>query len=332
MKHRAAILLLAGTLMLPTAKLAGCIWDSETLASEHARFPEIAHLITGQFPRHSREFHEWRIVQCQKQLQRSPYEVRLYDDLAVSQHKLGDHRAAIATMLAKEERKPGVYETFSNLGTFYIYTGELDIALQHINRALAINANAHFGREKYQKWLIEWLLERQQTPPTIQQPNGPFGADNDFGFAAFVSRKIAKKDSPPRLCLDSPDQKEAIRGVTGMLRFADFDNPVLLEALGDLLSTGDLKVNASHLGALCYLRAHTVMSDAKEKERLNHLFKRAVQAAHVLTEEELSTRLETGLAKGRAYAEQIRQDELRWITGGADASAEFQRKYLASRQ
>lgn len=322
-------LLLSG-LAATAVSVFACLWDSETLAAERVRFPEVAHLITGMFPRHSTEFHQWRIRRCENQLKGDPNNLRLYDDLAVSQHKLGDHRAAIATMQAKEKRRPGVYETFSNLGTFHIYTGELDIALQYINQALVINANAHFGREKYQRWLVEWLQERQRNPPEIANANGPFGADNKTGFAAFIARKVTKRKSM-ELYLDSPDQKEAVRGVTGMMRFADFDNPILLEALGDLLATGEAKANASHLAALCYLHAHAKVTDAKDKARLDYLFNRAVEAAHGLPKADFVHLLDTGLAKGQEYAEKVRQDELAWIAAGLDVSSEFQKKYLPVR-
>lgn len=141
---------------------SACIWDSDTLAAERARFPQVAELITGSFARHSREFHEWRKARSEAMIKNKAAVAETYDDLAVSQHKLGDHKAAIATMQQKEKLFPGKYETFSNLGTFYIYTGELNQALLFIGKALVIDPNAHFGREKYQLWLVEWLQEKAQ--------------------------------------------------------------------------------------------------------------------------------------------------------------------------
>ena len=153
---------LIAALSLATASQA-CIWDADTLAAERARFPEIAELITGMFPRHSKEFHAWRLLVCQDRIAKGQKDPFLYDDLAVSQHKLGDHEAAIQTMLDKEKVYPGQYETYSNLGTFSIYTGQLKEADRYISRALEINADAHIGREKYQLWLIRWL-QGEKTP------------------------------------------------------------------------------------------------------------------------------------------------------------------------
>jgi hypothetical protein len=98
----------------------GCLWDSDTLATESARFPGAAGMMAGNFPRHSKEYHEWRVKQKKALVDAGTAQALDYDDLAVSQHKLGDHASAIATMLAKDSKSPGIYETYSNLGTFYI--------------------------------------------------------------------------------------------------------------------------------------------------------------------------------------------------------------------
>ena len=68
--------------------------------------------------------------------------------------------------------------------------------------------------------------------------------------------------------LTEAQRAEAIRGVSGMMYFADFNNPILLEALGDLLISGDLRSNAAHLAGLCYIHASMVAADAGEQQRL----------------------------------------------------------------
>lgn len=94
-----------------------CLWDSDTLATESARFPGVAGVMTGVFPRHSKEYHTWRIQQKQPLVASGNALAADYDDLAVSQQKLCDHKSAITTMEAKEKALPGLYETYSNLGT-----------------------------------------------------------------------------------------------------------------------------------------------------------------------------------------------------------------------
>ncbi len=318
-------------LSLPTASVMACLWDSDTLHVERATFPEVSFLITGTFSRHSREYYEWLRTRCEKHIQEFPHRHQLYDDLAVAQHKLVDHKAAIATMQAKERIRPGLYETYSNLGTFLIYTGELAEARAFIEKALSINTNARFGREKYQLWLIEWVTERHKPAPDMASKElTAWYQVLRYGFAAIVARhssgvRIDKTSS----FLTPQQQAEAIRGISGMMRFADFDNPLLLEALGDVLNAGEEKPTDRKLAALAYLHASRKAADDAEKQRLHKRFE-------ILGEKQrdgsaLEDLLTIGLDKGRAYAESIRQDELAWIASGKDASAEFQKKYLAAR-
>ena len=336
MKKHARVLLAAGMLAVYTATVTACIWDSDTLAAESARFPGISQLITGAFPRHSTEFYEWRRKTCEQQLAKNPALFALYDDLAVAQHKLGDHKSAIATMLAKEKLRPGIYETYSNLGTFYIYTGELEEAVKWISKALAINPNAHFGREKYQKWLVEWQIdikkpkkENDSSPPPKLSPRNML-----LGFAYFVALKEAGTETSSHdadLTLSPEHALAAIRGVSGMMRFADFDNPLLQEAMGDLLFAGDQQKNAAQLASICYLNAARETSDDHMKAVLLAKCKWSGRFTMGFDQEQLSKLLFDGLKQGDTYFQSIRADEMAWIAAGLDASAEFQKKYLASR-
>ncbi|SKA95072.1 Tetratricopeptide repeat-containing protein [Prosthecobacter debontii] len=307
----------------------GCIWDSDTLASERARFPGIDLLITGSFATHSREFHEWRIAQRQKDIASATAMPEHYDDLAVSQHKLGQHKAAIATMQEKDKLVPGLYETYSNLGTFYIYTGELQKALTTIDQALAINPNAHFGREKYQKWLVQWILEKQQEPNSPQELITGSTTIEPVGFARFVARQISgglPAYSRQKLSL-SPDQRTAaIHGIRGMMWFADFNNPHLQEALGDLLIVGDSQTNANRLASLCYLHASLKATDPRDQKRLTIKCNVSGLQSRGFDIEKSKADLQKALNHGARYRESVRQDEVKWIAEGLDAQAEFQKK------
>ncbi|MGV3660101.1 MAG: hypothetical protein ACO1TE_07945 [Prosthecobacter sp.] len=331
MKLRSGLLVVAGAFILAAATATACLWDGDTLAAESARFPGISLLVTGTFPRHSREFYVWRKGVSQEQLAKNPALVPVYDDLAVAQHKLGDHKGAIATMQAKEKIRPGLYETYSNLGTFYIYLGELEESLKWIDKALAINANAHFGREKYQRWLVEWVLETRAAAKVegAAEMWKEHRVDVLVGYAAFVAKKVAsrhEKDSELEL---SPDQTlKAIHGVAGMMRFADFNNPLLQEAMGDLLLVGDPRHNAAQMAALCYLHACDEEPDNDRKAILMAKVQLAGQFTHDFNMESLRQILHTSLAQGDRYFQSIREDEIAWVETGKDASTEFRRKYL----
>ena len=324
-RRRFLAILICLSPFLPS-KASACLWDSDTLAAENARFPEVINLITGNFPRHSREFHEWRIADTKRELEKNPKLLSLFDDLAVSQHKLADHPTAFATMMSKENLQPGIYETYSNMGTFLIYTGELPKALSFINKALSINPQAHFGREKYQKWLVEWAMAGK---PILSNKPGP-NENKDFtsfGYSAFVLSKLPPKTMTGNL------RQEAINGILGMMRFADFDNPLLLEALGDLLTTGKADANGTHLASLVYLHASQKVTAPDEQTRLAKKF--AAARSTFIGGDELETlalELKEKLAKGEKLAASVRDDEIAWIQQGKDVSAEFTGKYLVPEQ
>jgi tetratricopeptide (TPR) repeat protein len=316
MKRLRVSLLCIGMLTIGHAR--ACLWDTDTLAMERARFPATQEVIAGNFPRHSPEFYRWRKARCEAALANDPNQPALYDDLAVAQHKLGDHRAAIETMQAKEKVAPGLYETYSNLGTFYIYTGDLDEALRWIDKALAINPNAHFGREQYQKWLIEWLNagkpQGEDSPAEMHVP--------PMGFALFIGERSRFKTWKDSL------RPSALAGILGMMRFADFDNPLLLEALGDVLCAGKFEDNASLLAAEAYLLASRKSSTAVEKQRLWKKMERAGQTVDNFRPKSVADALNASLATGGQLAAKVRTEEMAWIKAGKDAGAEFQKRYL----
>lgn len=299
-----------------------CIWDSDTIASEKARFPGVEEVMFGNFPRHSKEFHEWRKKRSEALIAADPRNLAAYDDLAVSQHKLGDHEGAIATMKRKDAVKPGLYETFSNTGTFYIYTNNFAAALGQIEKALEINPNAHFGREKYQKWLIEWVMEGMPGEGEESSEMGP----GIVGFATWITRKQDSDKDQKKLT--EPQRKEAIHAVLGMMRFADFDNPLLQEALGDLLLSGSMDKNASRHAAMAYLHAHSRADGADAKARLSKKFDLAAETVEDGDPKKFAKRMNDGLAKGNAFAGRVRKYEMAWIAENKDVSAEFAESYL----
>lgn len=122
-----------------------CLWDYDTLQQERSRFPSALELITGKFPRHIKEFYEWRLKDRQKKIAETGPTPELLDDLAVAFDKIGDHDQSIATMELAEQKFPGRYETAANLGTFYFHAKRLEEGVPHIERALQINPHAHFG-------------------------------------------------------------------------------------------------------------------------------------------------------------------------------------------
>jgi tetratricopeptide (TPR) repeat protein len=314
---------------LPAVGFA-CMWDYDTLKQERARFPGALEIITGKFLRHSKEFYQWRIADRLKKLADEPSNLAYHDDLAVAYEMSGQHAKAVETILAKEAIKPGVYETYSNLGTFHILAGDFAQGLPFIDKALAINPDAHFGRERYQKWLVEHALaQRIEGKLSFPMQTSP---DNDF--ARFVAGRLGKER------LDLADVQSATKGVLGMMRFANHQNPLLLEALGDLLMRQGTYAqdDAKRLAARCYLKASQVVSDATSKAAFRKLAEEALKMQRsgpthwvgiLVTLEALESDFAKETADADTWYAALREREIGWIRDGKNADVEFDRLYTA---
>ncbi|MEO0474341.1 MAG: hypothetical protein AAF085_00020 [Planctomycetota bacterium] len=307
-----------------------CIWDRDTLAMERARFPEVNELIVGYFPRHSPAYYEWRKQQVLSihMQDRTPAS---YDDLGASYDKLGEHDKAIETMLAKFERYPdqGVYETHANLGTFYIHNGELEKGAQYIGSAIEINPDAHFGREVYQKLLVEYVIEQRATGNRLPLERYPRRA----AFAEFVTRNMPIDEDPFGSDSTADDDrdaevKRAIKGVLGMMRFGNYDSPVLLEVLGDLLQTqSEDHHGLQRLAARAYLKASYEVEDPEVANQYREKAKSALRMQEGVDLASIEKALKKEIAKGDSYFVQIEADEKAWIEAGDDVDAKFIEKY-----
>ena len=315
--------------------VVACLWDYDTLAMERQRFPDVLELISGKFLRHSTAFYQWRASDREQRLQEQP-SPEVYDDLAVAYEKLGDPEKAIAITLEKQKHFPGLYETHANLGTFYIHAGQLETGVQQIDIAISMNPEAHFGREVYQKHLVNYVLSKQ-VAKTTQLPlatsgHGEFGP---IGFADFVIAAQGTDLSPKAR---DAELSKALKGVMGMMRFGNHDSPVLLEALGDLLlSQGyaqDETHDAKRLAARAYLKAaygaeNDATQQAYRKLARNSL---AMQTVHENTYDEISLEalegtFEEELSQAKRWFKTVADDESKWISEGADVDEAFARKY-----
>ncbi len=314
-----------------SAPVLACLWDFDTLAVERQRFPSVLELITGKFLRHSDRFYQWRVRDRQRRLREQPSPA-IYDDLAVAYEKLGETEKAIAITLQKAERFPGLYETEANLGTFYIHSGQLERGVQSIERAIAMNPDAHFGREVYQKHLVNYVLSKQ-TNGTTQLPldDSKRLAMAPLGFAGYLLDMQNATDSGEAR---DAELKKAMQGVLGMMRFGNHDSPILLEALGDLLLSRGYPEDAKRLAARAYLKASYAENDEATRKAYRELAAASLsmQTVHRGTYSELSLdALEAEFAEERAQAnrwfEAVVEDERKWISEGRNLDEAFAQKY-----
>jgi len=323
------ILTLALAVTLPAASVA-CLWDYDTLEMERKQFPQIAELISGKFLRHSKAFYAWRIKDRLARLETAPNDVTLYDDLAVAYDKTGQHEKAIETILKAQDIEPDRYETLANLGTFHIHNGDLETGLGFIEKAIEINPDAHFGREVYQKRLVEYVLEKQGDGPLPQPMSNEEARFGRRGFARFVMFKQTGDG-------DGTDANgeidKAVKGVSGMMHFGHHDSPVLLEALADLLMARSGQ-EARRLAARAWLKAsyETKTEDASARYRKYAdqvlSLQTPAQGTHSripLADFEQNFRRE--LETAEEFFADISGNEARWIEEDADVDRKFWQVY-----
>lgn len=327
------------TLFLSSAAFA-CLWDHDTIKMERARFPDTLELITGKFLRHSPEFYEWRIKDRLKKLEADPKNVSLLDDLSVAYDKTGRHDLAIETAKKIESLQPGRYETAANLGTFYFHAGKLEEGLPHIERALKINPNAHFGREKYQKALVEYVLKRRKagaTLPladvTVHERQKGYGVQKATISHSFFDDlwPNAHREQRPK----SEQISAAIRGVVGMMKFGNYDSPLLLEALGSLLAQRDLRLSndAKLLACRALLKASMETADDKARATYRGMASNALilqtteGGSDQISLEQVEADFKKELGEASSWYAELHEREKSWIRDGKDVDAEFDKLY-----
>lgn len=183
MKRAALVLLLACT------QAHACLNDRDTNAIESRNSMEFMDVLAGRFERNPPLYYEMRIKRLIPQTQRQDLsraeKLPLFDDIAVAYERLGDHDRAIQWIRKKEpiaeiQDKEMVYSYHANLGTFIAHKwfehqdlglGVLANAASHIKAALAINPDAHFGREAVQLYLMRESLGEDSSRPYDGEPD-----------------------------------------------------------------------------------------------------------------------------------------------------------------
>jgi tetratricopeptide (TPR) repeat protein len=206
--------LVLAVLLLPVPPALACLWDSDTLKEEALGLEEVANVLRGRLLKHSGAFYERKVAYTLPLLEREDVKPERYDDLAVAYEKLGRTQEAIAAMEAKEKRFPGLYTTVANLGTFHAHAGDYTRALEELRRALTLNPDAHFGREKYQVKAIEYLQRLAVTPGLVQKEEllGLPLEPERYLFVMNPKKTLLRKDGP-----ELP--RDVLQGLVGMIRF-----------------------------------------------------------------------------------------------------------------
>lgn len=326
-----------------------CLWDKDTIEMERQEFPDTYELIIGKFLRHSPEFYQWRVQDRESRITQSPDSVRLYDDLAVAYSKLHNDKKAIQLMFEKDAIQPNLYETYANLGTFYIHDSQFAEGLKYIKKAIQINPDAHFGREVYQQYVVEYILQKFPNGEIELPVNDKLCDYYGFGsqcpnFYALLLEKYNATHKQKEQNLPYEEFEKALNGIQGMMKFGNYDSPVLLEVLGDLLLSvpsykdrEDFETPARHLAVRAYVKAS---KEAKNSTSKKIYLKKAWNILCVVQEydggneqmrkeykQNVIASLEKGIAEGNQFYNEIKNNEMKWIAQGINPEAKFDQVY-----
>jgi hypothetical protein len=167
----------------------------KTPGSVSLRFAMVHDVIHERYAKHGRAYYEARNLKVRQALKAqkaaggppSQAYFDLLDDLGVGLDSLGEDDEAIQVMRAKlQEQKAHnlagreLYTTYANLGTFLIHghfaraqggapeaVKQVREGLAFIHKAIEVNPEAHFGREKWQAVAVEFFLSAIESPDLL---------------------------------------------------------------------------------------------------------------------------------------------------------------------
>jgi hypothetical protein len=270
MNIRSALALFAGPILFSLPANA-CLndRDSDALAIQAKKLPDVVRVITGRFERNPPLYYQMRVDRVKAELQKNPRQWGLYDDIAVALDRL--HRDDEALKWIEKKRsilppynrtnlplKEAWYRYYANVGTFRVHrwlkngakkqtSSELVQAQSEIRHATQIKPNAHFGRETYQLMAMEWLYAVKHDGSTDTLDQYLAGAD---GW----------EDSYQQPSSALPHRKAAIEGLSGLIVLgAAWESPDVFRALSYALDQRD----SAGLSVLALLRCNELLHAGK---------------------------------------------------------------------
>ena len=231
----------------------GCLWDSDTLDDELRGLPDPFYAAIGRWWRHDEAYYRARIDRLPAVLARNADDLAAADDLAVAYDRLGQHDAALTVLAGKEQalaRRDDAehrYRLHANRGTVLAHAGRHAEALVELDRALAINPQAHFDRERYQVHLVHYYLAARERPELWAQSN----CLEHAGMALPMGVIRRERLSGSGTSMTDAQLSNARAAFLGILRFGGTEAAEVYRTLGDLaLGRNDL-----HLAWCCFAMA-----------------------------------------------------------------------------
>ena len=217
-------------LLATTAQAFACYNDSDTYLTELRDNLDITNAIIGRFTLYPPDYYKRRIESQTAILKKDPNNLDAYDNISVAYDRIGKSDEAIKWIELKRKHLSAtsgnhLYSTEANEGTFYIVrwitghkTGDVSDAVKaekYIEKALKINANAHFGREFAQLYSIRAMIA--------------CGKEEEW-MPKFTASLIKIADR------DHIDRKKLRYGIAGMMVLgAAWDLPMMIQAIAELV-------------------------------------------------------------------------------------------------
>lgn len=300
------IFLLALLAVLPAS---ACLWDRDTLQEEAKGKLDTVKAITGWFDRYPARYYEMRLDRVSRELEEKPDALDLYDDAGVACSRLRRHDEAIAWMEKKkaaldsksaEETEGDRYRYLSNIGTFYLIRWivqpeekrgadltDLTASETFIKQALELNPDAHFGREKFQLRLIQWLLGKA---PRFEGRLSP--------TFLYPPKNSGKVDFTP---------EEATKAITGLIQLGAAWESV------DSFCSLTISINREskhHLAALAGLRHEELSMAGMKSLHPDPEIRKLVKPLIATSDQEQEAMIRGYYEKARAAA---REREVAWL-------------------
>lgn len=236
-----------------------CAWDNDTLSAEVKGQPKLLDAIMGRVAYYPPEYYQFRIRRSTDIVKSNPNNLEELDNLIVAHDKLKSPETSYLYLalkrkaLDKNPNKEHEYRYWANLGTVEAHEWWrskersprlLESAITHLEKCVAINPDAHFGREIVQIAILKFFqksLDAQEKAKSSEL--------SPYDLMKEIEEEIL-----------SIGLKKFQKGVLGMMSLGGGpDSPELLRALSFTLSPRD-----GHLKHLISYR----LKDLKGEETL----------------------------------------------------------------
>lgn len=236
-----------------------CVWDTDTVETELQGVPDRRVLISNRWYRHGIAYYQERIDRLGR---KSAKTLDDFDDLAIAYERNQEFDKALSVLEQKLEQlqktpdPEHLYRYYANYGTVLAHSGRFEEALAQLERALALNPSAHFGREELQVDLIRYVAAAKKNPELWHTHNFLSYAKHPAGL---VKKYQAVTPSYHATEVGEPTKEElekAYQGTSGMLRFGGREGPELYRALGDISLAQDHLNIAWYFYRLALVKKH----------------------------------------------------------------------------